>query len=337
MIPVANTSALSIATSLTARLVLRFDETDWTGLYDRVEVWRSRLTDAGPYEEVTGIMWTPAMLSCPGASVAPRFAPIVGKELDLLINEATPLTLTFTGVDPLSAADVASQIQLAGFGLLAASAQPDGSVLISTLQPGASAVLRAVGGNAAPILGLPLVEPGSIGFGTDPRILLQTGVRIYTFIDPHGSEAYFYKTRFRNGVTGGKSAFSPPFSAKTNVGIEPEQLVRGTTTLVDGGGKPMLNRRILVSVPNQYLTVSGKTIFGTDQTIETDARGYAELYLVRGARFRFAVSGTQMVREVTAPTDSTVTTFDLFDPQYGTDDIYKVQVPNVDYAVRRTL
>jgi len=50
-----------------------------------------------------------------------------------------------------------------------------------------------------------------------------------------------------------------------------------------------------------------------------------------------AIAGTDIVRDVTTPEDPNVVVFDMLDPAYGHDDLFSVQKPSIDYAVRRTL
>jgi hypothetical protein len=331
-------SVITIATSILAKLTFRFEEDLWDGLYDRVEVWRSRLTDSGPWEEVTGAAATYAQLIAGGPTAAPQMAPIVGRSLELSIGAAeTEVVVTFTGVDPLTPAQIATQIAAANPAILTAVDLGDGTVAIRTVDTGADAVLRCIGGEAVPTLGLVTTEPGSIDFGHDPRITLISGTERYTFIDPNGSETFFYRTRFRNSISNAVSEYSLPLSARTNSALEATDLVLAYARLVDGLGRPMVNRKILIQYSNQYLTVSGKTVLAGADEAETDETGYVDFPIVRGLRFTMAVAGTQMARDLTAPTDPSVEDFDMFDPALGTDDVWKVQQPNLDFAVRRTL
>lgn len=331
-------TVITIATSTIAKLSFRFPEAEWDGTYDRVEVWRSRLTNVGPFEEVTGASALPAILYAGGASAAPQMAPIVGRTLELSVGAAeTAVTVTFTGTDPVSAASIAAQITAANPGLLLATVLGDGRISIATVDTGADAVLRVVGGESVPILGLSTTEPASVAFGHDPRITLVPGTERYDFIDPNGSQSFFYRTRFRDSVSNAVSEFSDTVSSKTNSSLEASSLVIGYATLIDGMGRPMVNRKVLIHFPNQYVTVSGKTVLAGSSEAETDDTGYVDFPLVRGLRFQMAIAGTQMARDLVAPTDVAVEDFDMFDPAYGTDDAWKVQQPNVDFAVRRTL
>jgi hypothetical protein len=336
MIPVARTSVVSVATKLSVQLTLRFVETDWLGLYDRVEVYRSRLTDKGPFEELTGTYWMGAELQSDAEASAPQFAPLVGKTLNLLVQERHEVAVTFTGVDPLGASAIAMKLETAGNGLYTAT-EDDGVFSLLTAQPGAEASIRVVGGDAAPILGFSTLEPGAIAFGKNPRIPLVEGTTAYSFLDPHGDRSYFYRTRFRNSQTDAVSEYSDTFSGKSTTGVDPSQLVLAFLDLVDGAGRPLANRNVLIHYVTQYLEVSGKNVIGSDEKKTTDENGRVEFYAVRGVKLRVAIAGTNIVREVTAPTDAAVETFSLFDGTYGTDDVFVVQRPNVDYAVRRSL
>lgn len=328
-------ATITFATATALSLTFRFLETDWYGRFDRIEVWRSRLTEAGPWEEITGPSWAPANLVAGGTGSAPQLAPLVGRVLTLQVNEFPEFSCTFTGTDPIALGSIASQIQAASNGLVVATA---GTVIdIDTVQPGAAAVLKVIGGDAVPILGLSSVEPTSLAFGQDPRIPLAIGTETYQYTDPHGSSSYWYRTRLRNSTTGLTGEFSSPIPGTVTTALDPSNLVLGEVRLVDVSGRAMANRRILLDVPNQYLRVSSSTVFGYRFELLTDTSGYASVQLVRGLRLRLTVAGSSMVRDITAPTDSGVGAFDLFDPTYSTgEDIWKVQQPNLDYAVRRS-
>ncbi len=328
-------TTITFATTVSLSLSFRIEESEWLGRYDRLEVWRSRLTDGGPYEEVTGPVWAPAIHLAGGADSAPQLAPLVGKTLTLQWNEQPVLSVTFTGTDPLTPAQIASQIGAVGVGQIEATAALDGTISIETLQPGSIAVLR-VGGDAASVLGLSTVEPTCLAFGQDPRVPLVVGQAMYTFVDPHGSTAYFYRTRLRNSLTGETSEFSLPIPGTVTTVLPTTDLILGEVRLADPSGRAVANRRVLVDVPTQYLTVSGTTIFGYSFEFLTDQTGYGSVALVRGLRAKISVGGTGMVRDITVPTDPTLTAFNLFDSSVGSSDVWTVQKPNIDYLVRRS-
>lgn len=340
MIPTANTTALTVATQQEVRLSLQVQEDDWLGSYDCMEVWRSRDGEGGPFEEITGASWAPAtLLAGVVGQSPPRLGPLVGKELKFTIN-AVPFSYTFTGVDPLSRNTIASQLTTAGSdrtlgpGRFKAVVQTDLSIAITTQDTGAANTIEVVDSDGAVLLGL---VPGTVAFGVDGRIDLVEGQTVYEFVDPHGSSTYYYKTRFRNATDNLVSEFSQPFSGKTNAGLPTGSLVLGFVRLVDERGRPDANRRVLLYSPLQGQRIDGRTVAGGQSYGSTDDTGYLSFYLVRGSRITVAVSGTQIVRDITVPEDPAVTAFDLLSPDYGTDDVFKVQQPDIDFAVRRTL
>jgi hypothetical protein len=78
-------------------------------------------------------------------------------------------------------------------------------------------------------------------------------------------------------------------------------------------------------------------VAGGGADLLTDSSGRVEFPLVRGLGVTVSVAGTSLVRDITVPVDITVDIFNLFDPTIGTDDNFRVQVPELDYAIRRTL
>jgi hypothetical protein len=59
-----------------------------------------------------------------------------------------------------------------------------------------------------------------------------------------------------------------------------------------------------------------------------------EFILPRGQKVTVAVAGTSLVRTITVPDRES---FNLFDPDIADDDVFKVQVPLLVMAERRSL
>lgn len=316
---------------------------DYEDLFDQIEVWRSRSTLRGPYEELTADRWRPARIpklagDQPSSPVTGRSVPVVGLTLQIRVGETDDLVVTFTGVDPLTFAQAASQITTQGLTKVAAYVDAGGLLVVETTEPGTGAVLRITGGDAAPLLGLPTEEPDSLAYGRDARIPIKLGTESYLFTDVRGSDAYFYKTRFRNKLTQGVSEFSQPFSLGQALGISAANIVCGTLDLVDTNGKPLSNRE--VSVFNTYMgdLVEGKFVAGFGENKLTDNNGHVEFTLVRGSHMTVSISGTDVSRNIVVPTDETILVFGLLDADVSTqDDGFRVQVPNIVYAERRSL
>jgi hypothetical protein len=338
-------SKTAVATDEATELVqlhIFVKEGDWFGTFDEVEVWRSRGLSTGPYEELTADSWRSARIPADAGDQvsSPPTGPsvtIVGEELQLKVNEKDDLLIIFTGVDPLTYADCATQIQTQGAGRLRSYVDESSVLVIETSEPGTGAILRIVGGDAAPKLGLPLLEPSSLAFGRDGRIQLMKGREKYAFNDIRGNSGYFYKTRFRNRMNRSFSEFSQPSPADQSIGISGENIVCGQLQMVRLDGKPL--RSQLVRVFNRYKTqqVEDRLVAGPSLEVVSDMDGKVQFFLVRGSEVTVSIDGTDIVRDIEVPTDPEVKVFNLLDPALGPDDYFKVRVPVIEYAQRRTL
>jgi hypothetical protein len=335
------TPPTTVATEEDLQLDLYVDGPQWEGIFDSLEVWRSRTGAQGPYEALTGPTWMTPRLPA-GAPDAPALAQtgpslnISGSTLSLLVDEETSISVTFTGTNPLTMAQCATQIIAQGLRMVRAYVI-NNLLVIESAQPGNIATLRVVGGNAAPMLGLPTTEPASVAFGKDARIPLVHGVDRYHFTDYNGDPDYFYKTRFFNGLTNTYSDFSLPFSGKYISALSPTSIIRGTIDLVDSKGIALCNRAILLSPKSQGSLVEGRVMVDSDTQEYTDANGHLEFTLIRGQNYTVAIAGTDIVRDFTAPTDTSIDTFNMLDPALSSNDVFTVQQPNIDYMVRRSL
>jgi hypothetical protein len=323
------------------RLQVYVTNSDFFGIYDRMEVWRSKDRQSGPYEELTAENITGARIpkdaaDPPASPITGPDVTIVGLELDLLVDEQEEEKVTFVGVDPLSYSDIATQIaaQAAGVDAYVSDAP---QVVLQTVGAGTAHSLRVVGGDAAALLGLPTEEPDSLAYGRDARVVLVDGRALYEFTDLRGSADYYYKIRFRNSSSGAVSEFSLPHNTASKLGIDPEQLALGVLDLVQANGKPLINQPVRVHTEFNGTIVDGKVMAGTDVEKSTDANGHVEFLLVRGQRVSIAVPGTSLVRDITVPEDTSVETFNLVDPTLSGDDVFRVQSPSLVYAPRRSL
>lgn len=308
--------------------------------YDKIEVWRALGGEGGPYDELTAVALSPARL--PKGSEDPPLAPVtgpsvvlVGSALELLVNETYEIVVLFTGVDPLTYAMAASQIITQGQARVLAFVSNDGKLVVQTTGAGTGTSLRALHpGGGATKLGLPI---GELTFGRDPRLNLIAGTYRYAFEDLFGSADYHYKIRFRNAATGGVSEFSLPHSVGARIGVDSNNLICGAADLVLGTGKPLINQPVHLHTEFNGTLVDGKVMVGTDISKMTDAHGHVEFMLVRGQRFGVSVPGTSLYRTITVPTDPNLQVFNLFDPGIADQDIFKVQVPEIIVAERRSL
>lgn len=322
---------LSVTTGEILKIDIRVEDSQWVDNFDKLEVHRSRSGESGPYEELTGPVWK-------GATLAFKTQPyyVVGKVLSLLLNEAAELDVTFTGVDPLSAASIATQIQTQSLGALSAAVVGT-EIVVTTMQPGAGASIRVLSSDAAGLFALDTVEPGCVTFGQNARIPLISGQGLYSFQDPNGSKEFSYRTRFRNQATNSVGEYSLVFAGMSITNLDPTDLILGTVDLTDLEGRPLQNVHVLVYSRVNTTLVNGKAIIGGSSDRLTDADGHVEFNLVRGSEVTVGIAGTSIARNVTVPTDVALTTFNLLDPSVGGQDVFQVQVPEYEYAVRRTL
>lgn len=319
-------------------LTLFAGESDWLNLYDRIQVWRSTLTKEGPYEELTASSATTARFpeDAPDVSASPptgASVPIVGDTLELLVNETWEVTITFTGVAAITLSEAATQVVAQGQGLLNSYVTDDGEFVIETVKVGAGASLSVQGGDAAGPLGLsslPLV------YGKSARPALVPGTEEYNFQDPRGSVDYYYRLRLYNSIDGNQSAFSDPAQGSRIVALTPSNLVLGYVELLRSDGKPDPSVEVAI-FPVVGGLIDGKVVTGGRLSKLTDENGRAEFTLVRGQEVDVVVVGTDIVRRVLPPEDADTDTFNMFDASYGTqEDYFKVRVPNIVFAERRS-
>lgn len=329
------TTQLSADQTHDVRLDILVDPESWVGLYDHIEVHRSVLGEAGPYAELTGATWAPALLP-PVSTVPGGNGPstnIVGKKLELLVG-ATPVEVTFTGVDPLTYAQAAAQIAAT---MLLGAYVAGGKLVLQSITVGAAARLEVVGGDAAALLALPLAAPESIAYGSDPRIPLIDGRKTYSFRDYYGKKTYFYKTRLVNRLSGARSDFSEPISAVPQGGLTADHLVTGYVVLVRGDGRPDVKQEVTVYSSSLGQQVAGVTLTGGQRAVLTDDYGRAEFRLVRGAQIDVGISGMNLMRRITVPADPSIESFDLLSPEYGVDDAFVVKRLDIPTAEKRNL
>lgn len=320
------------------RLDITVWEELWHGLYDRIEVHRSTMGEAGPYNELTGPAWSGAFVPAdwtPGNSSGP-YVNIVGRTLSIRVN-LRPLSVTFTGSDPLTFAQAALQASNAFAPLAGAFVDGHGRFVLGSTVVGGQVCLEVLSSDAAALLGLPLNPVDATGYGRDPRLQLIVGVEQYTFRDYYGQKDYFYRVRFRNSLTGAVSAFSGPISAVPYAGLSSDKLVTGYVKLVRGDGAPDVKQEITIFLPTTTQRIEGATVNGGQRVFLTDDTGRIEARLIRGTQVDVGIGGMNLMRRVTVPTDPSIESFDLLDPQYGEDDTFAVQRLNIPYAEKMNL
>ena len=60
-------------TGTLVRLDIRVDPASWQDKFDVLEVWRSRMTEDGPFEELTATNYMPARVPAARAQIRPPF------------------------------------------------------------------------------------------------------------------------------------------------------------------------------------------------------------------------------------------------------------------------
>lgn len=314
---------------------------DFLGVFDLLEVWRSRGSSSGPYEELTASVWLPARLpstagSLPTPAVVGPTVNLVGKTLQFVLKEKDTVSVLFTGTNPLTYAQAATQITAQSAGRLRAYVDAAVQLTVETLEPGTGAALRVLPSDAASLLALPLAEPESLVFGRDAHVRLRAGLTTYMFSDVSGSPSYQYKTRFRHAATGAVSEFSQPFSVTQTSGISASNLVIGYLNLVTLEGKPLVGREVSLCSPFTGELVENRLLAGTPLLQRTDQQGHVEFTLVRGQKYALAISGLNLAKEIVAPIDAAVSSFSLVSAAVGTqDDYFRVREPEVTLMERR--
>jgi hypothetical protein len=261
---------------------------------------------------------------------------IVGLALELLVNETTPISVTFTGVNPITYAAAAAQVVAAASNLLNSFVSV-GVLTVQTTGVGEAMILRCTGGDAAPLLGLSTAEPDNLAFGLDARVVLTLGQEDYTIVDAHGSPTYWYRSQFVASVSQLTSDYSLPFRGPQAPGLPQSDMVRCYVDLVDLSGSPFANQEVLVYNQFNGTQVGFQSVTGGSVKLLTDVSGHAELLLPRGLSVVVSIPGTSLARDFTVPTDATIQSISMLDPSVSVDDVFTVQDPQLPAAARTSL
>lgn len=332
--------SISTAFEVVTLNITALDE-DFVNVFDSIEVWRSRGTEGGPYEELTGNLWRGARI--PSAGLDPPEIPetgptlnVVGLKLEFLLNEKDEVSITFTGSDPLTFSQAAVQIMTQSLGRLRAWVDENVKLIVETAEPGTGATLRILPSDAVSLLGLPTTAPDDFAFGTEARLQLLGGVNSYNFNDKTGARTYFYKTRFRNRFNNTASEFSPTYSALA-VGIDVTSVITGYLDLIALDGTPLVGIEVSLRAPFIGQLIAGKLVAGQDLLKKTDVNGHVEFTLVRGQTYTLAISGTNIAKEIVTPANPAITSFLLVDDSFATqDDYFHARVPQIPTMERRS-
>ena len=314
----------------------------WLGAFDRLEMWRSVETAYGPYIALHGSTWAPAVLPLGAGGTPSGTGPSVfisGLNLTFVVGGPTgsvPINVVFTGSNPLTFAQAATQITAAAGNLLLSFVYGD-TLVVQTVSVGEAVSLQCTGGEAAPLLGLPTAAPDNLAFGQDARIVLTNTQESYAFVDANGSPAFWYKTRFFSSSSQLTSAFSLPFRGPLSPGLPQSSLVLCYIDLVDLSGNPFSGQEVLVYSQFNGTQVGTQTVTGGSQKLLTDVTGHAQLLLPRGLTVTVSIPGTLLARDFTVPTDPAVQSVSMFGPTVSKADLFTVQIPSIPFAVKRTL
>lgn len=295
--------------------------------FDAIQVLRSRTTADGPYELTTANVPAAAKLLAPD----PGLYTVVGKTLGLLIDDDAQLDVVFTGTDPLTAAQVAAQINTAAGKTIAADAA--GFLELTSTNPGSGSVVEIAAGSAASAFGW---VAGDRASGKDAHITLEADRTLYEYVDNDGGSNFFYKTQFVNTTTGQVSTESEPFLGGPGTILPASDLSIAKIDLVDAKGIAVPDQEITFYSVHEPLTVSGFTVAlqRAPVTAVTNNQGHAEIPLVRGLKVRAVFEGTSVIREFTVPD---VDEFDLLSVLGSAPDPFKIVEIQFPAAPRRTL
>lgn len=296
-------------------------------LYNVIKVKRSTTGLAGIYTDLTALTPQRATLQPPTGSPY----NVSGEVLQIIVDSLAQENITFTGTNPLSAAQLAPQINAALGAEIAAEVV--GELVLTSTSLGTASKLTIMGGSSIADFGW---TAGAKDIGEEAHIQLVEGQSLYGFTDNDGEESYFYKVQFLNTENGLTSDESDPFQSEPGSLVPIEQMSLATVDLLDGRGMPLEEQEISLYGVDEAFPIEGFQIPLTRKpiTIVTDSSGHAEVSLVRGTRWRAVFNGTSFVREFVVPDD---TTFDLLTVMADSSDPFEVAEPEYPAAPRRTL
>jgi len=305
------------------------DIADVMASFDTIRVQRS-LAKTGPWLELTAATAQPA--SIVGTAVSPF--PVSGNALQLKINDADQVDITFSGVNPLTVAQVVSQInaQIAGL-----SSDDAGHLKLQSSLLGTQSKIHVVGGSAAVLLGF-TVDQRVIG--KEPYVTLVSGQSNYSFYDRDGNgtgeQEFYYRVAYYKTTTGLTSTWSEPFLAEPGIVIDASKMSLGHVDLVTIEGVSKEGQDITFFPLFTILTVDDYQVGLVKEpiTVTTNNAGHAEVSLVRGTKVKVVFVGTSLVREVTIPDAAT---FDLLALMGSAPDPFNPYYPDYFRSFRRSL
>ena len=234
---------------------------------------------------------------------------MTGLTLILSVNYAAPVTITFTGTNPLNLSQVLSQINAVLPGFATESISPTGNIIITSPTVGTGSSILA-SGTSLSTLGFSSVLVDGLG----GRPLLIDPTIYYDFVDLGGDTPFYYKTCFYSSSTGAVSSFSTPQVGYSAEVLPSTSLSTMTVYLCDISGAPLLGRRIIFIPLNTITTHDGSgNDYGILPSVDrlevvTNQIGFATTTLVIGATLRVFFEGSSYFRDFVVPN---VASFDL--------------------------
>lgn len=266
-------------------------------LYDRIQVWRST-TELGTYVDITSNEQTPAAID----GTVPGPWNIDGLSLSVILNNADPRIINFSGNEPIPLVEVLTQINLVIPGFASEVPADTGELKLTSPTVGTQSVIE-VTGTAAAVLGLSTDHIN----GKAARPLLSENTEDYLFRDYDGDSTFWYKTRNYSSITGAVSLFSEPRLAGPGSALTGSLLVTGKVALSNLSGQPIVGRRIIfVTTGPQVIDDGSGNNYGVLPSVDrviivTDLNGRASVPLVKGQRLKVFLEGTTFQREFVVP------------------------------------
>lgn len=263
-------------------------------LYDKIQVWKSD-SFSGTYAEITAATSTSAVIN--GSVIGPW--ALNTKVLIITRDGAAPVTVTFSGTDPLILSSVLAQINLLVPGV---ASGPAGKIVLLSALVGTASSLQ-VSGNACDVLGLSTTPV--VGFQS--RVALTSPTTTYAFSDFSGASTSWYETRYYSSITQRVSSFSAPQNSNQGMVTPGGSTVVGSIHLSDLSGNPVVGRRIILIPMNAFLVPDSAygALPGFDRiTITTDSSGSASIPLLIGMSVRVLIEGSNFQRQLVVPSSN---------------------------------
>jgi hypothetical protein len=294
--------------------------------FNTIRVWRSTTGDTGVYSALTANISEHAKLP---AGTSPSY-DVSGKTLKFQVDSHPFDTVLFTGLAPLSLAQVVNQINAVRGGIASDVAD---KLMLTSPTYGTASKLKLDTCSAAIVFGWTGSERL---IGLDSHVVLVPGSGVYEYTDNDGEPGYYYKVQYYNTINGLASNLSSAFQGAVATLISPSKLSVANIDLVDAQGIAIPGQQFTFYSVHEPLKIEGFQVALTRApiTTETDNSGHAEVTLVRGLKVKVVIEGTSLIREITVPNEDS---FDLLTLMGEAPDPFSVLNPSFPYAIRRTI